>query len=102
MTAAYAFAGIGHPAVITVACILVLSRSLQSSGVVDALAQRVLGGAAVAIGASWAFLTPIGHENNTLVVGPGFRFGDYWPLGLPLEILVVAVAVPMLLWMWPL
>ncbi len=58
---------------------------------------------AVAIGASCAFLTPIGHQNNTLILGPsGFRFGDYWPLGLPLELIVLAVAVPMLLWVWPL
>ncbi len=57
----------------------------------------------VAIGASCAFLTPIGHQNNTLILGPGgFRFGDYWRLGLPLEVLVVAVSVPMLLWVWPL
>lgn len=58
---------------------------------------------AVAIGASCAFLTPIGHQNNTLILGPGgFRFGDYWRLGLPLEILVVAVSLPMLLLVWPL
>jgi di/tricarboxylate transporter len=58
---------------------------------------------AVAIGASCAFLTPIGHQNNTLILGPGgFRFGDYWRLGLPLEILVVAVSLPMLMWVWPL
>ena len=58
---------------------------------------------AVAIGASCAFLTPIGHQNNTLILGPGgFRFGDYWRLGLPLEILVVAVGVPVLLHVWPL
>lgn len=58
---------------------------------------------AVAIGASCAFLTPIGHQNNTLILGPGgFRFGDYWPLGLPLEIVVAGVAVPMLLIVWPL
>jgi di/tricarboxylate transporter len=58
---------------------------------------------AVAIGASCAFLTPIGHQNNTLILGPGgFRFGDYWRLGLPLEIIVVAVAMPMLLLVWPL
>ncbi|WP_033068065.1 SLC13 family permease [Thalassospira australica] len=58
---------------------------------------------AVAIGASCAFLTPIGHQNNTLILGPGgFRFGDYWRLGLPIEIIVVAVGVPMLLWIWPL
>lgn len=58
---------------------------------------------AVAIGASCAFLTPIGHQNNTLILGPGgFRFGDYWRLGLPMELLVVAVSLPMLLWIWPL
>jgi di/tricarboxylate transporter len=58
---------------------------------------------AVAIGASCAFLTPIGHQNNTLILGPGgFNFGDYWRLGLPLELLVVAVSLPMLLIVWPL
>ncbi|MEI4264107.1 SLC13 family permease [Roseovarius sp. D0-M9] len=58
---------------------------------------------AVAIGASCAFLTPIGHQNNTLILGPGgFRFGDYWKLGLPLEVLVVTISVPMLLFVWPL
>ena len=57
---------------------------------------------AVAVAASSAFLTPIGHKNNTLIMGPGgYRFGDYWRMGLPLEILVVAVAVPMILWVWP-
>jgi di/tricarboxylate transporter len=56
---------------------------------------------AVAIGASCAFLTPIGHQNNTLILGPGgFRFGDYWRLGLPLEILVLIVSIPMLLMVW--
>jgi di/tricarboxylate transporter len=58
---------------------------------------------AVAVGASCAFLTPIGHQNNTLILGPGgFRFGDYWRLGLPVEILVVGVSIPMLLLVWPL
>jgi di/tricarboxylate transporter len=58
---------------------------------------------AVAIGASCAFLTPIGHQNNTLILGPGgFRFGDYWKLGLPMEILVIAISVPLLLIVWPL
>jgi len=58
---------------------------------------------AVAIGASCAFLTPIGHQNNTLILGPGgFRFGDYWRLGLPLEILVCAISIPLLLIVWPL
>lgn len=57
---------------------------------------------AIAVGASCAFLTPIGHQNNTLILGPGgFHFGDYWRLGLVLELLVVAVSVPMLLWVWP-
>jgi len=58
---------------------------------------------AVAVGASCAFLTPIGHKNNTLILGPGgYRFGDYWRMGLPLELLIVLVATPMLLWVWPL
>jgi len=58
---------------------------------------------AVAIGASCAFLTPIGHQNNTLILGPGgLRFGDYWRMGLLLEVIVVAISVPMLLWVWPL
>lgn len=57
----------------------------------------------VAIGASCAFLTPIGHQNNTLILGPGgFRFGDYWKMGLPLELLVVAISLPLLLMVWPL
>ncbi|CUH81052.1 transporter, divalent anion:Na+ symporter (DASS) family [Tritonibacter multivorans] len=58
---------------------------------------------AVAVAASAAFLTPIGHKNNTLVLGPGgYRFGDYWRMGLPLEILVVAVSIPAILTFWPL
>ncbi len=57
---------------------------------------------AVAVGASCAFLTPVGHKNNILVLGPGgYSFGDYWRLGLPLEIIIVAVAVPLLLVFWP-
>ncbi len=55
------------------------------------------------IAASCSFLTPIGHKNNTLILGPGgYRFSDYWRVGLPLEILVLAVAVPALLIVWPL
>ena len=58
---------------------------------------------AVAVGASCAFLTPIGHQNNTLILGPGgFHFGDYWRLGLPLEVIVTVIGVPMILWVWPL
>lgn len=58
---------------------------------------------AVAVGASCAFLTPIGHQNNALIMGPGgYKFGDYWRMGLPLEIVIVVVALPLLLWAWPL
>ncbi len=58
---------------------------------------------AVAIGASCAFLTPIGHQNNTLVMGPGgYAFSDYTRVGLPLEVLIVAVSMPLLLVFWPL
>lgn len=58
---------------------------------------------AVAIAASSAFLTPIGHKNNTLILGPGgYKFGDYWRMGLPLEVLVVAVSIPAILVFWPL
>lgn len=57
---------------------------------------------AVAVAASCAFLTPIGHKNNTLVMGPGgYRFGDYWRMGLPLEVLVIVVSIPMIVWVWP-
>ena len=56
---------------------------------------------AVAVGASCAFLTPIGHQCNTLVLGPGgYRFSDYWRVGLPLEIIIVVVAVPLIMWIW--
>jgi len=49
------------------------------------------------------FVTPIGHQNNTLIMGTGgFRFGDYWRMGLPMEILAVVVSLPMLLWICPL
>ncbi len=58
---------------------------------------------AVAVAASCAFLTPIGHKNNTIIMGPGgYQFGDYWRMGLPLEILVVIVGLPAILFFWPL
>jgi di/tricarboxylate transporter len=58
---------------------------------------------AVAVAASCAFLTPIGHKNNTLILGPGgYKFGDYWRTGLPLEVLIVAVSIPAILVFWPL
>jgi di/tricarboxylate transporter len=57
----------------------------------------------VAVAASCAFLTPIGHQNNALVMGPGgYRFGDYWRVGLPLTVIVLVVAVPAILMVWPL
>ena len=57
---------------------------------------------AVAVGAACDFLTPIGHQCNTLVMGPGgYRFGDYWRLGLPLSILVVLLGVPLISVVWP-
>jgi di/tricarboxylate transporter len=75
--------------------------AIGTAGVLGVNADSFL--MAVAIGASCAFLTPIGHQNNTLILGPGgFHFGDYWRLGLPLELLVIAVSMPMLLWVWPL
>ena len=58
---------------------------------------------AVAIGAACDFLTPIGHQCNTLVMGPGgYRFGDYWRLGLPLSLIVVVVGTPLIMLVWPL
>ncbi|MCW5945872.1 MAG: SLC13 family permease [Fimbriimonadales bacterium] len=57
---------------------------------------------AIALGASCAFLTPIGHQSNTLVMGPGgYRFSDYWRVGLPLQIAIFIVALPMILRVWP-
>tara|TARA_B100001105_G_scaffold77059_1_gene60965 strand:- start:169 stop:705 length:537 start_codon:yes stop_codon:yes gene_type:complete len=57
---------------------------------------------AVAVGASCAFLTPIGHQCNALILGPGgYRFSDYWRMGLPLEILIVTVGTPLILHFWP-
>ncbi len=58
---------------------------------------------AVALGAGSDFLSPIGHQSNTLVMGPaGYRFGDYWRLGLPLSLIVIGVGVPLIVLVWPL
>jgi di/tricarboxylate transporter len=58
---------------------------------------------AVAVGGSCAFLTPIGHQSNTLVMGPGgYKFTDYWRMGLPLEVIIAAIGVPLIMWVWPL
>ncbi|AHM60799.1 TrkA-C domain-containing protein [Flammeovirgaceae bacterium 311] len=57
---------------------------------------------AIAVGASCAFLTPIGHQSNTLVMGPGgYKFSDYWKMGLPLTIGMIIVGVPLILYFWP-
>ena len=57
----------------------------------------------VVVGASCSFKTPIGHQNNTIVMGPGgYKFGDYWRMGLPLDILVIITALPCILYFWPL
>jgi di/tricarboxylate transporter len=86
-----------NAATAAVMCPIAISTADQLGATTDAFLM------AVAIGASCAFLTPIGHQNNTLILGPGgFRFGDYWRLGLPMEIVVVAVAIPGLLFFWPL
>ena len=86
-----------NAATAAVMCPIAISTAAQLGANPDAFLM------AVAIGASCAFLTPIGHQNNTLILGPGgLRFGDYWRLGLPMEILVVAVSLPLLLVVWPL
>ncbi|MCU7948396.1 MAG: anion permease [Candidatus Thiodiazotropha sp. (ex Cardiolucina cf. quadrata)] len=86
-----------NAATAAVMCPIALSGAQQLGVSADPLLM------AVAIGASCAFLTPIGHQNNTLILGPGgLKFGDYWRLGLPMEILVVVVSIPMLLLIWPL
>ena len=57
---------------------------------------------AIVVGASSSFLTPVGHQSNALVMGPsGLRFGDYWKLGLPLEIVIVIITIPLILYFWP-
>ena len=88
---------VNNAATAAVMCPIAISTAAQLEVNADAFLM------AVAVGASCAFLTPIGHQNNTLILGPsGFRFGDYWRLGLLLEIIVVVVSVPAILWVWPL
>lgn len=111
--------GANWPIVITLAALFIISMTL--SNIVNNNAAAVLMAPiaislaqgfdvsvdpflmAVAVSASCAFLTPIGHQSNTLVMGPGgYRFADYWKLGLPLSLLVLIVAIPMILLVWPL
>jgi len=88
---------VNNAATAAVMCPVAISAASQLNVNADAFLM------AVAIGASCAFLTPIGHQNNTLILGPGgFHFGDYWRLGLLVEIIVIVISVPVLLWVWPL
>ncbi|KKJ75390.1 potassium transporter TrkA [Kiloniella litopenaei] len=106
-----------HWAILTVLIIVTMTLSDFLNNVATALIAAPIGldvanaiGASpdpflmgVAVAASCAFLTPIGHKNNTIIMGPGgYRFGDYWRMGLPLEILVVMISVPAILFFWPL
>lgn len=80
--------------------VLMAPIAISLAGSMDASADPFL--MAVAIGASAAFLTPIGHQSNTLVMSPGgYRFGDYWKLGLPLTLLIMAAGIPLILLFWP-
>jgi di/tricarboxylate transporter len=82
-------------------CLIAAPIGLQIARVLEVNPDAFLMGVAVA--GSCAFLTPIGHKNNTIIMGPGgYRFGDYWRMGLPLELLVLAVSVPAILIFWPL
>lgn len=85
----------------TATTIVAAPVGIEMARALDASADPFL--MAVAVAASAAFLTPIGHKNNTLILGPGgYRFGDYWRMGLPLEVLIIAVSIPMILLVWPL
>jgi di/tricarboxylate transporter len=86
-----------NAATAAVMCPIAISTAAQLGVNPDAFLMSI------AVGASCSFLTPIGHQNNTLILGPGgFHFGDYWRLGLLLEVIVVSVSVPVLLRVWPL
>ena len=96
-----AYRAVDWPVVVLLGAMMPVAGAIESTGLARVIATGLID--TVAIGASCAFLTPLGHQNNTLILGPGgLKFGDYWRLGLSLEIVVVLVAVPMLLWVWPL
>ena len=109
----------GLPAVAVLVILMVITMTLSdvlnnvatalvAAPIAIAVAERLQVNAdaflmAVAVAASCAFLTPIGHKNNIIILGPGgYKFGDYWRMGLPLEALVLLVGVPMILYVWPL
>ncbi len=88
---------LNNAATAAVMCPIAISTALKLGASADPFLM------AVAVGSSCSFLTPIAHQNNTLILGPGgFRFGDYWRLGLPLALIAVTVGVPMILLFWPL
>jgi di/tricarboxylate transporter len=83
------------------AALLMAPIAFKLAGALGAAVDPFLMG--VAVSASCAFLTPIGHQSNTLVLGPGgYQFGDYWKVGLPLSVAVILTAVPLILLVWPL
>lgn len=109
--------GLSIPIIITLLLVVTMLLSDVINNAATALVMAPLGIAmanalnvnadpflmAVAVGASCAFLTPIGHQCNTLVMGPGgYKFTDYWRMGLPLEILITIISVPTILYFWPL
>ena len=109
--------GLPAPAVLAILMIVTMTLSDVLNNVATALIAAPIGVdvahhldvnpdsflMAVAVAASCAFLTPIGHKNNTIIMGPGgYKFGDYWRMGLPLEVLVIVVGLPMILLFWPL
>jgi di/tricarboxylate transporter len=94
---------------------MVLTPALNNAATVIVMAPIAIGIAqqsglnpdaflmAVAIGASCDFITPFGHQNNTLILAPGgYRFSDYWKMGLPLDLIVLAVSVALLPVVFPL
>lgn len=84
----------------TATAVIAAPIAMEIAGILNVSPDPFLMGVAVA--ASSAFLTPIGHKNNTLIMGPGgYRFGDYWRMGLPLEIIIIAVSVPTIVAVWP-
>ena len=100
---AFAFAPLtanDAPAIYNQGSLLALTLSHLRIVVLATFASTLM---AVALGAGCDFLTPIGHQCNTLVMGPGgYRFGDYARLGLPLSILVIVAGVPLIAFFWPL
>lgn len=118
-TIAEAINSIGAHGSLALTLIIILTGTMFLSGIVNNTAAAVIMAPiaidvamgmgvsidpflmAVAVGASAAFLTPIGHQSNTLVMGPGgYKFTDYWRVGLPLSLVVIAVSIPLIMYVW--